>query len=286
MFFEWTEHRDEIFLRCACVGCEKIGKFRCSRCKVAHYAAECGICHDELLRGICDSTRHEFDTFATKWHDQWIQTQHLKTQTKKRDAQACREKDWLYFYSKGWECDQILDLAGEVLESTLSPSERFELVFARGKPERVLKLNWFARKIGISQDSFCRLLSETEDGLDEFEAKFDQSWPCLEEEWVRTQQACREKDWLYLYSKGWECDQILDMTAHTLAEPLTHSEEFELMFAEDPAIMAKLTWFARKVGLPQSRLHSLVVDSADDELEKLMRKFDQIWPSLEEAYYR
>ena len=58
------------------------------------------------------------------------------------------------------------------------------------------------------------------------------------------------------------------------------------MFAEEPAIIAKLTWFARKVGLPESRLHSLVVDSADDELEKLIRKFDQVWPSLEEAYYR
>ena len=91
--------------------------------RLIEYAAECGIGHDELLRGICDSTRQEFDTLLTQWHDQWIQTQHLKTQTKKRDAQACREKDWLYFYSKGWECEQILDLAGEILESSLSPLE-------------------------------------------------------------------------------------------------------------------------------------------------------------------
>ena len=138
----------------------------------------------------------------------------------------------------------------------------------------------------MSQDCFCSLLSGTDDRFDEFEAKFDQSWSRLEEDWARSQQACREKDWLYLYSKGWDYDRILDLTAHTLAEPLTHSEEFELMFAEDPAVIAKLTWFARKVGLPQSRLHSLVVDSTDDELEELMRKFDNVWPSLEEEYYR
>ena len=86
---------------------------------------------------------------STQWHDQWIQTQHLKTQTKKRDAKVSREKDWLFFYSQGWEFEQILDLAGEVL--VLSPSERFELVFARET------LNWFARKIVISQNCFCRL---------------------------------------------------------------------------------------------------------------------------------